>query len=215
MPRIDRASKLTYRNGDGVPISRPPGLIVGGPLLSRPRLQGTGLPRRPVPTRVAGLLTPEPRFVGRCTICALGARQGVSSTIAVSVVFWPPRPSGTAPAPTPVQHHPGPHRPALGGPQGTAVGAVLVSWQQVSVGRHRAGERCDVHVGEEHPAVVDRQRAAPHRQTSQQRTRSQQATPRGRPHQIPTKRDTQNAGVSRIYRHTTVKINRSPTGALP
>ena len=39
--------------------------------------------------------------------------------------------------------------PALGGPQGTAVGAVLVSWQQVSVGRHRAGERCDVHVGEE------------------------------------------------------------------
>jgi len=29
----------------------------------------------------------------------------------------------------------------------STVGVVCVSWQQVSVGRHRAGERCDVHVG--------------------------------------------------------------------
>jgi transposase InsO family protein len=31
----------------------------------------------------------------------------------------------------------------------STVGVVCVSWQQVSVGRHRAGERCDVHVGPE------------------------------------------------------------------
>ncbi|MBW8171496.1 IS481 family transposase [Ornithinimicrobium sp. Arc0846-15] len=31
----------------------------------------------------------------------------------------------------------------------STVGVVCVSWQQVSVGRHRAGERCDIHVGEE------------------------------------------------------------------
>ena len=31
--------------------------------------------------------------------------------------------------------------------QVSTVGVVCVSWQQVSVGRHRAGERCDVHVG--------------------------------------------------------------------
>lgn len=51
----------------------------------------------------------------------------------------------------------GPRRPATAlpdrtGPQWVArkvstVGVVCVSWQQVSVGRHRAGERCDVHVG--------------------------------------------------------------------
>jgi len=40
------------------------------------------------------------------------------------------------------------------GPQWVArkvstVGVVCVSWQQVSVGRHRAGERCDVHVGDD------------------------------------------------------------------
>jgi transposase InsO family protein len=29
----------------------------------------------------------------------------------------------------------------------STVGVVCVSWQQVSVGRHRAGERCDIHVG--------------------------------------------------------------------
>lgn len=29
----------------------------------------------------------------------------------------------------------------------STVGVVCVSWQQVSVGKHRAGERCDVHVG--------------------------------------------------------------------
>jgi transposase InsO family protein len=29
----------------------------------------------------------------------------------------------------------------------STLGVVCVSWQQVSVGRHRAGERCDVHVG--------------------------------------------------------------------
>jgi transposase InsO family protein len=31
----------------------------------------------------------------------------------------------------------------------STVGVVCVSWQQVSVGRHRAGERCDVHVGDD------------------------------------------------------------------
>lgn len=31
----------------------------------------------------------------------------------------------------------------------SSVGTVSVSWQVVSVGKHRAGERCDVHVGEE------------------------------------------------------------------
>lgn len=31
----------------------------------------------------------------------------------------------------------------------STVGVVCVSWQQVSVGRHRAGERCDIHVGDE------------------------------------------------------------------
>ncbi len=41
--------------------------------------------------------------------------------------------------------------PARDGPQWVArkvstVGVVCVDWQQVSVGRHRAGERCDVHV---------------------------------------------------------------------
>ena len=43
-------------------------------------------------------------------------------------------------------------QPDRTGPQWVArkvstVGVVCVSWQQVSVGRHRAGERCDVHVG--------------------------------------------------------------------
>ena len=42
--------------------------------------------------------------------------------------------------------------PDRSGPDGVSrkvstVGVVCVSWQQVSVGRHRAGERCDVHVG--------------------------------------------------------------------
>lgn len=51
----------------------------------------------------------------------------------------------------------GPRRPVAtepdrSGPEWVArkvstVGVVCVSWQQVSVGRHRAGERCDVHVG--------------------------------------------------------------------
>jgi transposase InsO family protein len=31
----------------------------------------------------------------------------------------------------------------------STVGVVCVAWQQVSVGRHRAGERCDVHVGDD------------------------------------------------------------------
>ena len=53
----------------------------------------------------------------------------------------------------------GPRRPVTtipdrSGPEWVArkvstVGVVCVAWQQVSVGRHRAGERCDVHIGED------------------------------------------------------------------
>jgi hypothetical protein len=53
---------------------------------------------------------------------------------------------GTAPRRRPVDV------PDRSGPEWVArkvstVGVVCVSWQQVSVGRHRAGERCDIHVG--------------------------------------------------------------------
>lgn len=34
----------------------------------------------------------------------------------------------------------------MGRPQGPSVGTVTLAWQTVSVGRHRAGDRCDVHV---------------------------------------------------------------------
>ena len=55
---------------------------------------------------------------------------------------------GTAPRRRPAQ------QPDRTGPEWVArkvstVGVVCVSWQQISVGRHRAGERCDIHVGPE------------------------------------------------------------------
>ena len=36
-----------------------------------------------------------------------------------------------------------------------STGIVCVSWQQVSIGRHHAGQRCDVHVDGEAAALLD------------------------------------------------------------
>ena len=61
----------------------------------------------------------------------------------------------------------------------SAVGVVCVSWQQVSVGKHRAGERCDVHVmpeslqlwiGDELVKTVTRTSSGPVRKKRAQRS---------------------------------------------
>jgi transposase InsO family protein len=51
--------------------------------------------------------------------------------------------------PRPLREHPDRDGPDWVARKVSTVGVVCVSWQQVSVGRHRAGERCDVHVTED------------------------------------------------------------------
>lgn len=53
----------------------------------------------------------------------------------------------TVTTPRPVTAEPDRNGPEWVARKVSTVGVVCVSWQQVSVGRHRAGERCDVHVG--------------------------------------------------------------------
>ena len=53
----------------------------------------------------------------------------------------------TVATPRPLREHPDRDGPDWVARKVSTVGVVCVSWQQVSVGRHRAGERCDVHVG--------------------------------------------------------------------
>lgn len=67
----------------------------------------------------------------------------------------------------------------------STVGVVCVSWQQVSVGRHRAGERCDVHVGADTLQCWIGNEAPAHRPPREHRAGAQQATPRRCPDQDP------------------------------